>query len=52
MNTLIVSNIISAKKEYKEVFDIQTDYSFQKYVSDKNLLQNSKYEPSDLTEIT
>ena len=48
----IISNIYVAREKYTETFDIETDYSFQKYVSDKNLLQNSKYEPSDLVEIT
>ena len=48
----ILSNINEAREKYSETFDIQTDYSFQKYVSDKNVLQNRKYEPSDLVVIT
>ena len=48
----IISNIYEARQKYTETFDIETDYSFQKYVSDKNVLQNKQYEPSDLVEIT
>lgn len=45
-------NIENSQEEYKTDFDINKDYSFQKYVSDNNLLQNEKYEPSDLVLIT
>ena len=44
-------NIQSARNQYLQNFDTESDYSFQKYVSDKNILQNKKYEPSDLVEI-
>ena len=47
----IISNIYEARQKYTETFDINTDYSFQKYVSDKNVLQNKKYLPSDLVMI-
>ena len=47
----IISNIYEARQKYTETFDIDTDYSFQKYVSDKNVLQNKKYVPSDLVMI-
>ena len=33
----IISNIYEARQKYTETFDIDTDYSFQKYVSDKNV---------------
>ena len=47
-NELLITNIQDAQEKYEETFDIESDYSFQKYVSDKNVLQNKQYEPSDL----
>lgn len=48
----VSESIAQMKWDYQENFDTESDYSFQKYVSDKNVLQNKKYEPSDLSEIT
>ena len=48
----IANSIAQAQKDYNNTFDIESDYSFQKYVSDTNVLQNKKYEPSDLVTIT
>jgi hypothetical protein len=48
----ILSNIYEAREKYDDTFDTQSDYSFQKYVSDTDVLQNKKYEPSDLALIT
>lgn len=47
-NELLITNIQDAQEKYEDTFDIESDYSFQKYVSDKNVLQNKQYEPSDL----
>jgi len=47
---LLATNLQDAKEKYEDTFDIGSDYSFQKYVSDKNVLQNKQYEPSDLVE--
>lgn len=44
-------NIKKAKNKYKITFDLQSDYSLQKYISDDNILQNKEYSPSDLTKI-
>jgi len=51
-NEILSENIQNAMEKYENNFDIESDYSFQKYVSDKNVLQNKQYEPSDLTRIT
>lgn len=48
----IMDSIAQVQADYNNTFDIESDYSFQKYVSDKNVLQNKKYEPSDLVVIT
>jgi LAS superfamily LD-carboxypeptidase LdcB len=45
------ANIKQAKNKYKTKFDLQSDYSLQKYISDTNILQNKKYAPSDLVSI-
>jgi LAS superfamily LD-carboxypeptidase LdcB len=45
---IISENIQDAINQYSQNFDTESDYSFQKYVSDKNVLQNKQYEPSDL----
>ncbi len=45
---IITSNINLAKQKYIQEFDTVSDYSFQKYLSDKHVLQNRKYEPADL----
>ncbi len=45
-------NIEKSQDDYEDAFDIESDYSFQKYLSDKILLQNEKYEPADLVLIT
>ena len=50
-NDFLTTNIHDAQERYVETFDTESDYSFQKYVSDKNILQNRQYEPSDLVEI-
>lgn len=50
-NELWITNIQDAQEKYGKTFDIESDYSFQKYVSDKNVLQNKQYEPSDLVAI-
>ena len=47
-NGFLTTNIYEAQEKYVDTFDIESDYSFQKYVSDKNVLQNKQYEPSDL----
>lgn len=47
---VIELNIQNARDLYLQNFDTESDYSFQKYVSDKNVLQNKQYEPSDLVE--
>ena len=47
-NDFLTTNIQDAQEQYSQKFDIESDYSFQKYVSDKNILQNKQYEPSDL----
>ncbi len=44
-------NIKKAKINYQNNFDMNSDYSFQKYISDENLLNNKKYKPSDLVQI-
>ncbi|HKL43903.1 MAG TPA: M15 family metallopeptidase [Candidatus Absconditabacterales bacterium] len=44
-------SIEKAKIEYENNFDMYSDYSFQKYISDKNLLNNKKYKPSDLVQV-
>lgn len=49
---IISTNIIQAQKKYQNEFDTESDYSFQKYVSDNNILQNKEYEPSDLVQVT
>lgn len=49
-NDFLATNIQDAQEKYEDTFDIESDYSFQKYVSDKNVLQNKQYEPSDLVE--
>ena len=48
---LLTTNLQDAKEKYENTFDIESDYSFQKYVSDKNVLQNKQYEPADLIEL-
>lgn len=48
MDAILLENLQEAKDQYSQNFDIESDYSFQKYVSDKNILQNKQYEPSDL----
>ena len=45
---ILSENIQDAINQYSQNFDTESDYSFQKYVSDKNILQNKQYEPSDL----
>lgn len=45
---ILSENIQDAINQYSQNFDTESDYSFQKYVSDKNVLQNKKYQPSDL----
>ena len=47
-DAIFLENLQEAKNQYSQNFDIKSDYSFQKYVSDKNILQNKEYEPSDL----
>jgi len=47
-NEILSTSIQTAKEKYLETFDVESDYSFQKYVSDKNVLQNKYYEPADL----
>jgi LAS superfamily LD-carboxypeptidase LdcB len=48
---IISSNIEESLNKYKKDFDIYSDYSLQKYISDDLLLNNKKYSPSDLTQI-
>lgn len=43
--------VSSAKIKYNKEFDLNSDYSLQKYISDKNLLNNKKYHPVDLLQI-
>ncbi len=46
--SILNQNIQKAQQDYKTYFDVDSDYSLQKYISDKNLLNNKRYEPSDL----
>ena len=48
---LLSANIKKSKNQYKTKFNLQSDYSLQKYISDENILQNKKYAPSDLVKI-
>jgi hypothetical protein len=48
---IVSSNIKYSSQKYKKYFDIYSDYSLQKYISDDLLLNNKKYSPSDLTQI-
>lgn len=48
---LLNKNIEKAQIEYKNNFDMYSDYSLQKYISDKNLLNNKRYSPSDLIQV-
>ena len=50
-SNILSQNIKLAQKNYQSEFNTQADYSLQKYISDKNLLQNKKYTPSDLVQI-
>jgi len=48
---LLSDNIEIAQKDYQKEFDVYSDYSLQKYISDDLLLNNKKYIPSDLVQI-
>lgn len=47
-----LSNAIKqAQDEYESRFDLTSDYSFQKYISDETPLKNKKYVPQSLVQI-
>lgn len=48
---ILFQNIEQAKQKYNSNFDMISDYSLQKYISDELLLQNKRYTPSDLVQI-
>lgn len=50
-NKLFLSKIQESKEKYVFDFDIYSDYSLQKYISDDLVLNNKKYEPLDLAQI-
>jgi LAS superfamily LD-carboxypeptidase LdcB len=50
-NQILSDAIVDAKDKYKSDFDLTSDYSLQKYISDDNLLENKRYAPSDLVQI-
>ena len=43
-NDFLTTNIQDAQEKYEDTFDIESDYSFQKYVSDKNVLQATAFD--------
>lgn len=45
---ILSKNIDQAKQKYQTQFDLNDDYSLQKYLSDTNLLLDKKYAPMDL----
>jgi LAS superfamily LD-carboxypeptidase LdcB len=49
--SLLSDNIKTAKEDYQKEFDVYSDYSLQKYISDDIPLNNKKYTPSDLVQI-
>lgn len=50
-NGIFQNTILSSKEKYQFDFDIYSDYSLQKYISDDLILNNIKYIPSDLSQI-
>ncbi|HRX63851.1 MAG TPA: D-alanyl-D-alanine carboxypeptidase family protein [Candidatus Absconditabacterales bacterium] len=48
---LLQYSLSNAQQQYRNNFDLNSDYSLQKYLSDQNILQNKNYEPSDLVQI-
>ena len=50
-NLILQNTIFEVQRDYKSNFDIYSDYSLQKYISDELLLNNVKYVPSDLSQI-
>ena len=48
---ILTQNIQQAQQKYNSNFDMISDYSLQKYISDELLLQNKRYTPSDLVQI-
>lgn len=49
--SILSENIKIAKEVYQKEFDIYSDYSLQKYISDDMPLNNIKYTPADLVQI-
>jgi len=49
--TFLQDSLSNAQQQYRNNFDLNSDYSLQKYLSDQNILQNKNYEPSDLVQI-
>ena len=49
--TFLQDSLSNAQQQYRNNFDLSSDYSLQKYLSDQNILQNKNYEPSDLVQI-
>ena len=50
-SAILSTNIAQAKQQYSSDFNMTSDYSLQKYISDDNLLENKRYTPSDLIKI-
>lgn len=48
---ILSKNIQQAQENYQSNFDMKSDCSLQKYISDNNLLENKSYVPSDLVKI-
>lgn len=49
--SILSENIKTAQEDYQKEFDVYSDYSLQKYISDDLSLNNKKYTPSDLVQI-
>lgn len=49
---ILSKTIEQAKQQYNSKFNMTSDCSLQRYVSDNNLLGNRKYVPSDLVKIS
>jgi len=50
-SSIFFNKVKIASEKYKQEFDMNSDYSLQKYIFDSNPLQNKQYSPSDLTQI-
>jgi len=43
--------LVLSQNDYKQNFDLKSDYSLQKYISDDLVLENIRYVPADLSQI-